>query len=238
MTSFDPTNPDPSDIFKRQAAETAVGHVESGTTLGLGHGSTAIHAIRKISELLESGMLRDIRAIPTSHQVQRDAETLGIPLTTLDECPEVDLTIDGADEVDPALNLIKGGGGALLREKIVAQASRRVIIAVDHTKQSPLLGTRFPIPVEVLPYALQPVLNTLERLGGQPELRRNADGQPFETDQQNWIIDWRTGPLEDPAATARHLDAIAGILGHGLFISVAGRVVSAGPDGVKDLVRK
>jgi ribose 5-phosphate isomerase A len=238
VNPFNPISPNPADIYKRQAAEAAVRYVESGMVVGLGHGSTAIHAIRKISDLLASGAFHNIRAVPTSNQVQRDAESLGIPLTTLNDCPELDLTIDGADEVDPALNLIKGGGGALLREKIVAQASRRVIIAIDHTKQSPLLGTHFPVPIEVLPFALQPVLNKLEKLAGTADLRRNADGQPFHTDQQNWIIDWHTGPLQDPHETARHLEQIAGILGHGLFLGMVERVIVAGPEGVKDLLRR
>ena len=138
--------------FKRWAAERAVEFVESGMVVGLGHGSTAVFAVRRIAELVKNGQLRGVLGVPCSLQVEEEARGLGIPLTTLDEYPVFDLTIDGADEVDPHLNLIKGGGGALLREKIVAQANRREIIVVDESKLSPALGTRWPVPVEVVPF--------------------------------------------------------------------------------------
>lgn len=224
------------DEFKRTAAEHAVRYVESGMVVGLGHGSTAIHALRKIAALLASGELLDIRGIATSKQVERDANALGIPLTTLKECPEVDLTIDGADEIDPELNAIKGGGGALLREKIVAQASARLIIVADYRKLSPKLGTLFPIPLEVLSFAARPVLNRLTKLAGWAEIRER-EGQPFLTDQGNWIIDWHSGVLENPAATAIMLDGLAGVLDHGLFLGMAARVVTAGPEGVREMRR-
>jgi ribose 5-phosphate isomerase A len=225
------------DVFKQRAAAHAVTYVANGMVLGLGHGSTAIHAIRRIGQLISTTQLRDIRAIATSHQVERDARALGIPLVTLQECPEVDLTIDGADEIDPELNVIKGGGGALLREKIVAQASARLIIVADHTKLSPRLGTQFPIPLEVIPFAAQPVLNALAKRGGRPELRTTKAGRLFETDQNNWIIDWHTGPIDDLEKLVAALDRTAGILDHGLFLGLAGRVVTAGPAGVQELTR-
>ncbi|MGD1992510.1 MAG: ribose-5-phosphate isomerase RpiA, partial [Anaerolineae bacterium] len=192
--------------LKQQAGERAVEFVRSGMVVGLGHGSTAIFALRRIAALLRTGQLRDILGVPCSTEVEAEARELGIPLTTLDEHPVIDLTIDGADEVDPDLNLIKGGGGALLREKMVAQASRREIIVVDDTKCSPTLGTLWPVPVEVVHFGWQAQLVFLEWLGAQPTLRRNDDGSPFETDQGNLIIDCDFGPIDAPSDIAAHLN--------------------------------
>jgi ribose 5-phosphate isomerase A len=162
--------------YKQEAAEFAVGFVQSGMTVGLGTGTTAIHATRRIAELYRSGQLRDIAAFATSRAVWHEAVKMGLPMMTEDLPQAIDVTIDGADEVDPQLNLIKGGGGALLREKIVAQASCREIIIVDDSKLSPRLGTRWPVPVEVLPYGWQSQARYLESLGAQVTLRRTADG--------------------------------------------------------------
>jgi ribose 5-phosphate isomerase A len=219
--------------WKKQAGEHAVTFVRSGMVLGLGHGSTAIYAIRRIAALLRSGELEHIRAIPCSTAVEADARELGIPVTTLNDCPTIDLTIDGADEVDPRLNLIKGGGGALLREKIVAQASRREIIVVDSGKLSSTLGTQWPVPIEVVPFGWRTQLAYLESLGGEPILRRGADGTPFRTDQGNLILDCNFGPIADPESLAAQLDARVGIIEYGLFLGLATDIVVADTRGVR-----
>ena len=224
--------------LKQQAAERAVDFVASGMVVGLGHGSTAIFAVRRIAELLRSGQLQEILGVPCSLQVERDARQLGLPLTTLDEHAVVDLTIDSADEVDPDLNLIKGGGGALLREKIVAQASRREIIAVDETKVSPALGTHWPVPVEVAPFGWRSQAAYLESLGAQPALRLNSNGVPIKTDQGNLILDCRFGPIPDPAQLAAQMSERAGIVEHGLFLKLATDVIVAGVEGIRHLKRE
>ncbi len=221
--------------LKRQAAERAVEFVESGMVVGLGVGSTAIFAVRRIAELLKGGQLRNISGVPCSIQVEQAARQMGIPLTTLDEHPVVDLTIDGADEVDPHLNLIKGGGGALLREKIVAQASRREIIVVDESKLSTTLGTHWPLPVEVVPFGWRSQADYLASLGGRITPRRNDDGTPFHTDQGNLILDCHFGPISQPAQLAARLNERAGIVEHGLFLGLATDVIVAGPQGIRHL---
>lgn len=211
--------------LKRRAGERAVDFVESGMVLGLGHGSTAIFALRRIARLLDAGELRDIVGIPTSSQVERDARELGIPLTTLNEHLEIDLTIDGADEVDDDLNVIKGGGGALLREKIVAQASRREIIVVDETKLSPTLGVQWPVPVEVASFGWRSQEAFLRSLGARVTLRRAQDGSPFNTDHGNLILDCDFGALSSPRQLAGRLNERAGIMGHGLFLGLTSDVI-------------
>lgn len=223
--------------LKRQAAERAVEFVESGMVIGLGHGSTTIFALRRIARLLDEGELRDVLGIPTSSQVGQGARDLGIPLTTLDDHPAIDVTIDGADEVDEALNLIKGGGGALLREKIVAQATRREIIVVDQTKLSPTLGVQWPLPVEVTPFGRRPQEMFLESLGAQVALRHAEDGTPFRTDQGNLILDCDFGAMANPEELAGHLDRRAGIVEHGLFLNLASDVIVGTEDGVRHLKR-
>lgn len=218
--------------LKQAAAEYAVRFVESGMVLGLGHGSTAIFALRKIAALLRSGELRDIVAVPCSSMVEQDARALGIPLTTLDENPEIDVTIDGADEVDPHGNVIKGGGGALLREKIVAQATRREIIVVDRGKLSERLGMQWAVPVEIVPFGWRTQESYLRALGGTPTLRLKADGSRFMTDQGNLILDTVFGPIDDPAALAHALESRAGIVAHGLFLGLVSDVVVGQDDGV------
>ena len=232
-----PTNAQHLSELKQQAAWRAVGFVESGMVVGLGHGSTAIFAVRCIAELLHAGSLSNILGVPTSIQVEEAARQLGIPLTTLDEHPVVDLTIDGADEVDPDLNLIKGGGGALLREKIVAQASRCEIIVVDESKLSPALGTHWPVPVEIVPFGWRTQVAYLESLGAQPILRQNSDGTPFVTDQGNLILDCRFGPIPDPAQLAIQMSERAGIVEHGLFVGLATDVIVASDEGIRHLRR-
>ena len=230
----------PGDVeeLKRRAAEQAAALVESGMVVGLGFGSTAVYAVRRIAVRLAEGELQDILGIPTTRSVEAEASALGIPLTTLEAHPRIDLTLDGADEVDPRLDVIKGGGGALLREKIVAQASRRLIIVVDERKLSSRLGSRAALPVEVLPFGWSSQVAYLESLGAEVTRRSVPDGSPFATDQGNWILDCQFGPLQDPAALAAGLQARAGILEHGLFLGLATEVMVAGAGGVRLLTRK
>jgi ribose 5-phosphate isomerase A len=229
--------PDPQARFKQAAAEHAVGLVEPGMVVGLGTGSTADFATRCIAERLRDGRLRNIIAFATSKAVWAAAMELGIPMLDESLPRDIDLAIDGADEVDPALDLILGGGGALLREKIVAQASRRLVIVVDESKLSPVLGRRRPVPVEVLPYGWQAAARHLESLGARVSLRRQPDGRPFRTDQDNFVLDGHFGDIGDPADLARRLEHRAGIMEHGLFLGLAGKVVVAGPSGVRELDR-
>jgi len=221
--------------FKRLAAWQAVEAVESGMVLGLGAGSTALLAIQRLGQLIGQGRLKDILGVPCSEQVADQARAAGISLTSLEERPGLDLTIDGADEVDPQLNLIKGGGGALLREKIVAQASRREIIVVDESKLSPRLGTRWPLPVEVVPFGWPGQAAFLESLGARVELRRVDQSRPFVTDGGNYILDAHFGPLTDPAGLAARLQERAGLVEHGLFLGLADEVIVAGQNGLSRL---
>ena len=224
--------------LKLQAAECAVEFVKSGMVVGLGHGSTAIFAVRRIAQLLHEGQLQDILGVPCSLQVEEDAQRLGIPLTTLEDEFVIDVTIDGADEVDSCLNLIKGGGGALLREKIVAQASRREIIVVDESKLSPAVGTHWPVPVEITPFGCRSQAAYLESLGATPVWRLNWDGAPFRTDQGNLILDCHFGSIADPAYLAARMNERAGIVGHGLFLGLATDVIVAGVEGIRHLRRE
>jgi len=224
--------------YKQQAAEEAIVFIESGMVVGLGHGSTAIFAMRRIAELLKSGRLKDILGVPCSHLVEQEARQLGIPLTTLEEHPIIDVTIDGADEVDPQLDLIKGAGGALLREKIVAQASCREIIVIDESKMVPKLGTHKALPVEVCFFGWRTQKEYLAALGARVEVRTKGDGGFFPTDQGNLILDCVFGPINQPAALAAELSARAGIVGHGLFLGLATDVICAGPEGVRHLTRR
>jgi ribose 5-phosphate isomerase A len=223
--------------LKQQAAEKAVEFVESGMVIGLGHGSTAIFAVRRIAELLQAGTLKKILGVPCSAQVEAEARQLGIPLTTLEEHPVIDLTIDGADEVDPALDLIKGAGGALLREKIVAQVSRREIIVIDESKLSPTLGTHKALPIEVTPFGWRAQVAYIETLGARVGVRQANKEIPFKTDQGNLIIDCTFGPIAQPALLCAMLSERAGIVEHGLFLGLATDVICAGAEGVRHLRR-
>lgn len=225
------------DGYKRRAAEEAVALVESGMTVGLGHGTTAILALELLAERLQSGTLRDVSGVPCSRFVEREAVRLGIPLAPFEARPVLDLTIDGADEIGPDLGLIKGGGGALLREKIVAQASRRVVIVADDSKLSPALGTQRPVPVEVVPFGCASQARYLESLGARVVPRQADDRTLFVTDQGNLILDCHFGPIAAPAPLAEKLAARAGIVAHGLFLGLATDALVAGPDGVRRLGR-
>jgi ribose 5-phosphate isomerase A len=221
--------------FKLQAALQGLAFVRSGMIVGLGAGSTAVLAVRSLGEKLAQGALWDIRGIPCSREIEAEARRVGIPLTTLEDDPMIDLTIDGADEVDPALNVIKGGGGALLREKIVAQASRREIIVVDESKLSPALGTHWAVPVEVIPFGWRTQAAYMESLGGRPVLRSAGKDDPFLTDQGNFILDCAFGPIRDPAGLAAQLNARTGIVAHGIFMGLASDVIVAGTGGITHL---
>ena len=225
--------------LKQRAADQVLGHIQSGMIVGLGAGSTAILAVRGLADKIARGELTGIQGIPCSRAIEAEARRLGIALTTLEDHPVIDLTFDGADEVDPALNLIKGGGGALLREKIVAQASRREIIIVDESKLSPALGTRWAVPVEVIPFGWRTQAAYLESLGALVHLRLDDEaGGPFQTDQGNLILDSAFGPIKDPVGLGARLDARTGIVAHGLFLGLASEVIVAGAEGISYLRRQ
>ncbi len=223
--------------LKRRAAEAAVEQVRSGMVLGLGSGSTAAYALQRIAEQLHAGKIADVCGVPSSIQTENLARQLGIPLTGLDRHPLLDLTIDGADEVDPHLNMIKGGGGALLREKVLAQASRRTLYIVDFSKLSPRLGRRHVLPVEVIDFAAKCIEDYLVELGAKVAQRPAADGKAFRTDQDNVILDADFGPIENAPALAARLADRAGIVAHGLFLALADEVIVAEGDSVKHLRR-
>jgi ribose 5-phosphate isomerase A len=225
------------DAMKLAAASMALEFVQPGMVLGLGGGSTAMVMVRLLADLLKAGRLHDIVGVPCSNETAELAHSLGIPLADLDAHPTIDLTIDGADEVDPHLNLIKGGGGFLLREKIIAQASSREVIIVDETKLSPTLGTRWPLPVEVISFGLKAHRNFLESLGAQVEMRITKDGSLFKTEQGNVILDCNFGPIPDPVALSERLSCHTGIMAHGLFINLATDLVVGGLEGSRHIQR-
>jgi len=223
--------------LKNKAAVEAVKNVESGMVLGLGTGLTANFAIREISRLLKEGSLKDIVGIPSSNQTEKLALELGIPLITFEQKSEIDLNIDGADEVDPDLNLIKGGGGALLREKIIAQSSTRNIIVVDEQKMSQKLGTKWAVPVEIIEFSYKPVAKYLEDLGAEVTLRKNQNGETFKTDQGNIIVDCNFGQIENLGELNKALNSKAGIVEHGLFIGITDEVI-IGKSETVELLKK
>jgi ribose 5-phosphate isomerase A len=224
------------DAQKRAAAARAIALVEPGMRLGLGTGSTARHFVELLAARVREGLR--IVAVPTSDATRRDAQQWGMTLTTLDETPELDLTVDGADEIAPDLSLIKGGGGALLREKIVASASARMVVIADDSKWVPMLG-RFPLPIEVVPFGLAAVRRKIEAAAaaagcpGAVHLRRAKDGHAFVTDGGHWILDAALERIPDPRALAERLVNIAGVVEHGLFIGLAQTAIVANADGVR-----
>jgi ribose 5-phosphate isomerase A len=220
-----------TDELKRQAALRALDEIREGMIVGLGTGSTASHFIR---ELGKAGL--KVAGIPTSEESRRLAEAVGVRLTTLNEHPQIDVNVDGADEVAPNLDLIKGLGGALVREKIVAHASRRVVIVVDESKLVERLGAKTVIPVEVIPLAVPCVLLRLSELGGEVRLR-NKNGQTFISDNGNNIVDWNHGIIDDPARLEKELKSITGVVDSGIFSGVADQVIVAGNQGMRKLVR-
>lgn len=224
---------------KQAAAEQGASLVQSGMVLGLGSGTTSALMVQAIGRKLREGTLRDIVGVPSSSAIAAVARESGVPLATLDERPALDLNLDGADEVDPNLDLIKGLGGALLWEKIVATAAREVVILVDDSKLVSRLGTKAPLPVEVVPFGWKSHLAFIVSLGGAPTLRLKPDGKPFVTDEGNYILHCRfEGGIADPAGLEAKLLGRAGIVGTGLFLGVAHRVIVGKPDGVEVLTRK
>jgi ribose 5-phosphate isomerase A len=229
------------DQLKRQAAAQALEHVRDGMKLGLGTGSTAKHFVDLLGERVAGGLR--VIGVPTSEATRAQAEACRIPLTTLDEVDRLDLTIDGADEMDPALNLIKGGGGALLREKIVAAASDRMIVIADDTKWVDVLG-RYPLPIEVVPFGLAATQRAMAAafaqsgVSGQMGLRKGQDGHVFVTDGGHWIIDAHLGRIADAPRLAGLLSPIPGVVEHGLFIGLASTAILAGAQGIRVVERR
>jgi ribose 5-phosphate isomerase A len=224
-----------NDQEKEAAARASLRFVKDGQIVGLGTGSTAAYFIQLLGEQVKNGLR--IRGIPSSERSREQAAGLGIPLTTLDECPEIDVTVDGADEVDPQLRLIKGGGGALLREKIVASATKQYVIITDATKRVPVLG-KFPLPVEVIKFAQAVVMKKIEALGAAVSLRRAGDGKPYLSDENNHILDCRFGQIPDADRLARQLNDMPGVVEHGLFIGMAGVVLVANGSEILELRRQ
>ncbi len=224
-----------NDHEKEAAARASLRFVQSGNIVGLGTGSTAAHAVRLLGDRVRDGL--NIRGIPTSTGTRDLALASGIPLTTLDEFQQLDITIDGTDEFDPQLNLIKGGGGALLREKIIASASKQLVIIADSSKQVATLG-KFPLPVEVIPFAEALVAKKIAALGARVQRRQSADGKPYITDEGHHILDCHFGQIIDPPPLARLLSDMPGIVEHGLFIGMASVVLIAKGDAVQEFRRK
>jgi ribose 5-phosphate isomerase A len=228
------------DELKRQAAARALEHVRDGMKLGLGTGSTAKHFVELLGMRVRAGL--NIIGVPTSEATRADAVRYGIPLTTLDDIDRLDLTVDGADEIDPALDVIKGGGGALLREKIVATASDRMIVIADDSKWVEVLG-RFPLPVEVIPFGLAATQRAIGKAfakggnSGQMVVRKGRDGHVFVTDGGHWIIDAHLGRITDAPRLAGLLTSIPGVVEHGLFIGLASTVMLAGSQGIRVIER-
>ncbi len=220
---------------KEAAGRAAAKLVREGDIVGLGTGSTAYFAVVALGERVKAGL--KIIGIPTSVHTADLARAVGIPLTTLDDHPEIDITIDGADEVDPKLNLIKGGGGALTREKVVASASKKMVVVADSGKVVAVLG-KFPLPVEVIAFARTVVERKIVALGGSPKLRVKADGSPFVTDNGNEILDCSFGKIADPPALARELSVTPGVVEHGLFIGLAKVAVVARGTAVEEIRAK
>ncbi len=223
-----------NDQEKEAAARASLQYVKDGQVVGLGTGSTAAYFIKLLGDRVREGLR--VRGIPTSDRSRELAQSLGIPLITLDDCQEIAVTVDGADEVDPQLRLIKGGGGALLREKIVASATHQLVIVADASKQVQRLG-KFPLPVEVIRFSQALVEKRIAALGADVSLRQNKDGKPFMTDENNHILDCRFGEIRDADALARELSDMPGVVEHGLFIGMASVVVFARGSEIVELRR-
>ncbi|HLG81628.1 MAG TPA: ribose-5-phosphate isomerase RpiA [Bradyrhizobium sp.] len=228
------------DALKRQAAARALDEVRDGMRLGLGTGSTAKHFVELLGDKVHAGL--KVVGVPTSEATRADALRCGVPLTTLDEIDRLDLTVDGADEVDAALDLIKGGGGALLREKIVAAASDRMIVIADESKWVATLG-RFPLPIEVIPFGLAATRRAIAQAcaesgdSGDLVLRTARDGQVFVTDGGHWIVDAHLTRIQDARRLAGRLSTIPGVVEHGLFVGLATKAILAGAQGLRVVER-
>ena len=213
-----------NDQEKEAAARASLEFIEDGQVVGLGTGSTAAYFIQLLGEKVKAGLR--VRGIPTSIRSKELAESLGIPLTTLDECQDIDVTVDGADEVDPQLRLIKGGGGAMLREKIVASATKKMVVVADASKQVRHLG-KFPLPVEVIGFAQALVAKKIAAMGARVVERQDASGKPYVTDERHHILDCHFGEMRDPDRLAQELSAMPGVVEHGLFIGMASVAIFA-----------
>ncbi|MBD1840361.1 ribose-5-phosphate isomerase RpiA [Coleofasciculus sp. FACHB-64] len=230
---------DPVKVMKQEVGKAAAARVQSGMIVGLGTGSTTAYAIESLGDRLKSGDLKDIKGIPTSFQASVLAKQYGIPLTTLDEADRIDIAIDGADEVDPQHNLIKGGGAAHTQEKIVDCLAEQFIVVVDSSKLVDKLGSTFRVPVEVIPMAMTPVMRAIEKLGGKPELRMGVKkAGPVVTDQGNLVIDVKFDTLDNPGELEKTLNNIPGVLENGLFVGVTDLVLVGEVVDGKPIVRE
>jgi ribose 5-phosphate isomerase A len=225
-----------NESLKRTAAVTALDEISEGMSIGLGTGSTVNYFIRELGNRVREGL--KVRAIATSVQSELLAAEVGVSLVSFRECPTLDLTVDGADEVSTDLSLVKGLGGALVREKIVAMASNRLVIVVDASKLVDHLGTRAPVPIEVVPFADDVVIYRLKEIGGEPKLRQSEEGRPFVSDNGNHVVDWHFGPILDPAMVERRLKSVTGVVDSGIFSDLADRVIVARETGVEILDRE
>lgn len=231
MPATEPTQDD----LKKQAAIFAVQFIQPGMTVGLGTGSTAIHAVREIARRHAANELPGIQTFATSSDIARLAESSGLPLIDAQGPASIDVTVDGADEVDPQLNLIKGGGGALFHEKVVAQSTHREIIVIDESKMSPTLGTKHALPIEVIPFGSEAQRQFLIQLGGHPSLRLGPEGTPFITDEGNYIYDCQFGPIADPEELAAELRVRTGVVEHGLFLGMTSDLIIGTSQGLRHL---
>lgn len=230
---------DPVKLMKQEVGKAAADRVQSGTIVGLGTGSTTAYTIQFLGDRLKSGELKDIVGIPTSFQAEVLAKQYGIPLTTLDAVDHIDIAIDGADEVDPQKNLIKGGGAAHTREKIVDSLAEQFIVVVDSSKIVDRLGSSFAVPVEVIPMAISPVMRAIEKLGGKPELRMGVKkAGPVITDQGNMVVDVRFDSIDDPADLEKTLNNIPGVLENGIFVGVTDLVLIGEVQDGKPVVKE
>ena len=222
---------------KKAAGEKAVEEIHSGMTIGLGSGSTVHYSILKIGKDILTGKLKNIRAIPSSNHTEALAKQVGIPLVSFEDFQTIDVTIDGADEVDENLNLIKGGGAAHLREKVLAQISEKFIIVVDESKLSKKLGERWSVPLEVIKFSYPTIISFILANKGKPILRKSEKGTPIITDEGNYIIDANFGVIQKPYELSAKLESRAGIVEHGLFLDLTSKVIVAGKEGLKILER-
>jgi ribose 5-phosphate isomerase A len=230
---------DPIKVMKQEVGKAAAALVKSGTIVGLGTGSTTAYAIEYLGSRLKSGEIKDIQGVPTSFQAEVLAKQYGIPLTTLDAIDHIDIAIDGADEVDPQKNLIKGGGAAHTREKIVDSLAEQFVVVVDSNKLVDRLGSTFLLPVEVIPMAMTPVMRAIEKLGGKPELRMGVKkAGPVITDQGNMVIDVKFDSIDNPAELEKTLNNIPGVLENGLFVGVADLILVGEVKDGQPLVRE
>jgi ribose 5-phosphate isomerase A len=230
---------DPVKLMKQEVGKAAADRVQSGTIVGLGTGSTTAYTIQFLGDRLKSGELKDIIGIPTSFQAEVLAKQYGIPLTTLDAVDHIDIAIDGADEVDPQKNLIKGGGAAHTREKIVDYLADQFIVVVDRSKIVDRLGSSFAVPVEVIPMAISPVMRAIAKLGGKPELRMGVKkAGPVITDQGNMVVDVKFDKIDDPANLEKTLNNIPGVLENGIFVGVTDLVLIGEVQDGKPVVKE